>query len=337
MGDPSSRRPPTHATPGAVPALRIGVSGWDYPDWHGPLYPEKTPRTFRALPTLARFLDFMEVNVSYYRILPPGPTLRWLEETPPTFTFAFKAWKGWTHDGEPAAGESVDRFRALVAPTAEAGRLEGVLAQLPPWVDDAAAVFDVLLPLRDALAPHRIFAEFRHRSLWRDAVFRGLEREEISFVNVDLPAVGTLPALSRVNTGPVAYVRLHGRNGAGWARGAARDTRYDHAYDAEEIGEIAEVVDELLTRCPRVLVGANNHYRAKAVAGIALLADALGREPLAVPERLRAAHPEVARCTRTLPEEGTDPSPGGEDAVRRSPTLFDTTTERPSRGAADRT
>ena len=38
--------------------VRFGVCGWDYKDWQGPLYPAPLPRGFRALPLLARFLDF---------------------------------------------------------------------------------------------------------------------------------------------------------------------------------------------------------------------------------------------------------------------------------------
>lgn len=281
---------------------RFGVCGWDYRDWRGPLYPDPLPAGFRGLPLLARFLDFVEVNVTFYRVIAPGPAEHWLAETPSSFTFLFKAWQGWTHDRVPPQGEEVAGFRALLEPAAAAGRLEGVLAQFPPGLSGEEEAFERLLPLRDALLPHRLFAEFRHRALWREPVFARLEREGIAFVNVDLPRVGTLPPPSRVNTGPVAMLRLHGRNREGWSRPTGRDERYDHEYDRAESAEIIETIRELLDRCPRVLVGANNHYRAQAPAAAALLAAELRGAPVAVPARLRAAFPALAAVSVPLPE-----------------------------------
>jgi len=287
---------------------RFGVCGWDYRDWRGPLYPDPLPSGFRALPLLACFLDYVEVNVTFYRIIPPGPAERWIEETPPSFTFVFKAWQGWTHDLVPPAGEELDGFRALLAPAAAGGRLEGVLAQFPPGLSGEEDAFARLLPLRDALLPHRLFAEFRHRALWREEVFARLEREGIAFVNVDLPPVGTLPRPSRVNTGPVGMLRLHGRSRAGWSRPVDRDERYDHGYDRAECAELAGTIRELLDRCPRVLVGANNHFRAKAPAAAAMLAAELRGAPVAVPARLRAAFPELAAVSVPLSEESDGPA-----------------------------
>lgn len=304
---------------------RFGVCGWDYRDWRGPLYPDPPPTGFRALPLLARFLDYIEVNVSFYRVIPPGPAERWVEETPEDFTFVFKAWQGWTHDRVAPAGEELDGFRALLAPAAAAGRLEGVLAQFPPGLAGAEEAFAILLPLRDALLPHRVFAEFRHRALWREEVFARLEREGLAFVNVDLPPVGSLPRPSRVNTGPVAMLRLHGRNRAGWSRPVARDERYDHEYDREECADLAATVRDLLDRCPRVLVGANNHFAAKAPAIAALLAAELRGGPVAVPERLRAAFPALAAVTVPLP--GAEPAARSGDA--ESPEECHGAAERP--------
>jgi len=289
--------------PRPLAGARFGVSGFDYRDWRGPLYPDPMPSDFRPLALLARFLDFVEVNVTFYRIIPPAAAERWVEETPSRFTFLFKAWQGWTHDRVEPAAEEVEAFRALLEPAAAAGRLEGVLAQFPPGLSGADEAFARLLPLRDAVGEQPLFAEFRHRALWREEVFARLEREGIGFVNVDLPPVGTLPRPSRVNTGPVGMLRLHGRNRAGWSRSVGRDERYDHRYDRRECAELVETVRELLDRCPRVLVGANNHFRAAAPAAAVMLAAELRGEPVPAPARLRAAFPELVPLTVPLPEE----------------------------------
>ena len=83
--------------------------------------------------------------------------------------------------------------------------------------------------------------EVRHVS-WASA-----EAEEwfgdrgVGWCAVDQPQVGrsTAGVLPRV-TGPVAYLRLHGRNAADWFRaGAGRDARYDYLYTAEQMEELA--------------------------------------------------------------------------------------------------
>ena len=275
----------------------FGVSGWDYADWRGPVFPERPPRDFRPLAQIARFTQFLEVNVSYYRIIAPSASARWIEETPDSFSFVFKAWGGWTHEDIPPRGRSVEQFRDLIAPCEEAGRLAGVLVQYPPALSSASEAIARLCALRDALTPTPIFAEFRHRAIYRDDLWPALEREGIAFVNVDLPAVRQLPPLTAINTGPVAYLRLHGRHASGWARATDRNTRYDYTYTEEELDELAETIEELLGRCPQVLVGANNHFSGQAPATVAQLRHRVEGVPCAVPERLRRAFPELREIT----------------------------------------
>ena len=186
-----------------------GVSGWDYRDWYGPLYPPTNPRGFRPLPLLARFLDFMEVNVTFYRVLPASAAERWLDETPERFRFVLKAWQGWTHEGRPIAGDECQRFRELLAPMLASQRLEGVLVQFPPAFQDTPRSRGELLELRDALAPAALFVEVRRRALYEASFLGFLESSGLGFVNVDLPDAPRLPRPSRINTGPRGFLRLH--------------------------------------------------------------------------------------------------------------------------------
>jgi len=288
--------------------VKWGLSGWDYTDWRGRLYPKSPPAGFRALPLLAQFSDFMEVNVSFYRILPPGPALRWLEETPRQFGFVFKAWRGWTHDHASTEGEEVERFRELITPARRAGRLEGVLAQYPPSISTDEEALQKVLSLRAALEgivpPHRFFAAFSHRNLYCERIFRRLEEERVGLVNVDLPPVGTLPQLGMVNTGPIAYLRLHGRNFSGWSRPASRNERYDHRYCEPELQELIEVLETLRDRCPSVLVGANNHFKAQAPVAIAQLRQRIEGNRVPVPQILRDRYPDLQHVTKPIRTEG---------------------------------
>ncbi|MEE8142526.1 MAG: DUF72 domain-containing protein [Planctomycetota bacterium] len=284
--------------------LLFGVSGWDYVDWRGPLYPTRPPRGFRALPLLARFLDFMEVNVTFYRPLGGSVAQRWLQETPPRFQFVVKAFGGWTHRGEKPEGEALTRFREIIDPILGSQRLAGVLVQYPPSFRDTKASREELIHLRDALTPARVFVEVRSRALYRVSFLSFLESHDLNFVNVDLPEMGTLPRMTRINTGPQAFLRLHGRNALAWANPrAGRDQRYDHQYSREELSELLEVVGTLLERAPTVLVGANNHFRAQAPAAMVLMRSLWQQQKVPAPSSLLEAYPELREHAYPLTEE----------------------------------
>ncbi|MFN0060586.1 MAG: DUF72 domain-containing protein [Planctomycetota bacterium] len=277
---------------------RFGVCGWDYKDWRGPLYPQPLPRDFRALPLLARFLDFMEVNATFYD--PIGGTVadRWIAETPADFTFVIKCWRGWTHDGAAPAGDALARFRRVIDPILAAGRLDGVLAQYPPSFRDDRDGRAAMCALRDALAPARFFVEVRSRALYRREFLSFLQDEQLEFVNVDLPELPALPTLSTINTGPVGYVRLHGRNRAAWANAkATRDERYDYGYARTELEELTQRIRQLAARVTRLMVAANNHFRAQAPAAAVALRSLWEGRAVGAPRALVDAYPMLAEFT----------------------------------------
>ena len=50
--------------------IRVGVAGWDYPDWEGPVYPPGSGRRLDRLGYLARYVDVIEINSTFYRPVP---------------------------------------------------------------------------------------------------------------------------------------------------------------------------------------------------------------------------------------------------------------------------
>ena len=62
-----------------MPAPRplLGPAGWSYPDWHGPVYPRPMPRGLSPLAYLARYVDLVEVNGTFYGIPDPAQVARW--------------------------------------------------------------------------------------------------------------------------------------------------------------------------------------------------------------------------------------------------------------------
>src|SRR5438876_10590220 len=78
---------------------RIGTAGWSYPHWNGLVYPKSHPPGFHALDYLARRLDAVEINSSFYAHLKPEVVTLWLRkvEVNPRFQFTAKLHQRFTH------------------------------------------------------------------------------------------------------------------------------------------------------------------------------------------------------------------------------------------------
>src|SRR6266446_5873037 len=76
--------------------IRIGTSGYNYPEWRGSFYPEKFPAA-KMLPYYAERFSTVEINYTFYR-MPNAKTIAgWVAETPPGFSFTLKAPQRITH------------------------------------------------------------------------------------------------------------------------------------------------------------------------------------------------------------------------------------------------
>ena len=78
---------------------RIGTAGWSYPQWDGIVYPKPQTRGLHALEYLARFVDLVEINSSFYRPLQPEVTKVWMKkvEANQNFCFTAKLHQRFTH------------------------------------------------------------------------------------------------------------------------------------------------------------------------------------------------------------------------------------------------
>jgi uncharacterized protein YecE (DUF72 family) len=76
--------------------VHIGTSGWHYPHWRGPFYPERI-RAADMLHFYTGRFDTVEINNSFYRLPPVGALDNWHDSTPPEFCFAVKGSRYLTH------------------------------------------------------------------------------------------------------------------------------------------------------------------------------------------------------------------------------------------------
>jgi len=227
--------------------ISIGTSGWHYPHWVGPFYPEGTrPEAF--LRHYARRFSTVEINNTFYQ-LPTTATLRgWRDGTPEGFRFAVKASRYITHMkklSEPVA--SSDRFFAAIAALGD--KCGPVLFQLPGrWKVDAGRLEAFLEALPGG---HRHVFELRDESWLVRPIFDLLERHRAALCIYDFAGRRSPARL----TADFTYVRLHGPEEAayrgrydgrtlrGWARRIAgwRDAGIDvfGYFDNDEAGHAA--------------------------------------------------------------------------------------------------
>jgi uncharacterized protein YecE (DUF72 family) len=277
--------------------IRVGVAGWDYPDWNGIVYPACTDRGFDRLRYLSRFVDVIEINSTFYRPATPRVSESWVERTAdrPRFTFTAKCHRSWTH--EPAG----DRDGALAAtlngltPLRDAGRFGALLVQFPQSFHYSREATEHVERLQDGAADWPLVVEVRHISWGVDAAAAWFAERGLAWCLVDQPLVGhaTLGPLPRV-TGPLAYARLHGRNARDWFRpDAGRDARYDYRYGREELSQFAAVAREMAEIAPELFVIQNNHFRGQALVNALQLRHLLEERSPDAPPELVAAYPDL--------------------------------------------
>jgi uncharacterized protein YecE (DUF72 family) len=274
--------------------LRIGVAGFDYRDWIGYVYPNPLPKPFDRLAYLARYVDVVEINSSFYGPPKPSSTARWLRSVAgyPAFRFTAKLWRRFTHERDSAwTAADLDLVRAGLSPLAEGGKLGCLLAQFPWSFKREPASEEWLGDLVRAFAEFRLVVEVRHSSWNQPEFYRWLAGTGTGIVNIDQPLFAKSIGPAARATAAVGYVRLHGRNYANWFRAAAEPhERYNYLYTQEELAAWAERIQSLDRQVRELYVVTNNHHQGKELVGAAMLRTMITGRPATVPPPLEAAY-----------------------------------------------
>ena len=275
--------------------IRVGVAGWDYPDWNGIVYPAGEAGATDRLAWIARFVDVVEINSTFYRPVAPRTAESWVRRTEnkPGFTFTAKAHRSWTHQQED---HLVRETLEGLEPLRDAGKLEAVLIQFPQSFHQGPEAMDHLARLTDSAAGWPLVLEVRHSSWNHDGLGESLASAGVGWCAVDQPLTGPtlLPPLPLVTT-PGAYFRLHGRNTADWFRaGAGRDARYYYLYSGDEVASLAKTASSMADAAEELVVIQNNHFRGKALANAIQMKHSLTGEKPPAPATLVDEYPGLA-------------------------------------------
>jgi uncharacterized protein YecE (DUF72 family) len=286
----------------------VGTCSWAEKSFvRSDFYPPAVRSPADRLRYYATRFPTVEVDASYFALLPSAYARGWVETTPPGFVMNAKAFGLFTghairvdrlpprFDGLlPARMRGVeevrlddtseefvnacwDRFREFLAPLAAANRLGYVLFQLPPSTRYAPDFLDVVHGWRRELPGYHLAVEFRHRDWSRHPeVYQALTAVGVIYVMVDLPDLPWLMPLAEEVTADWAVIRFHGRNREGWAKArASTDQRYDYAYTKDELRIWAALVERAGGRTSRVFAMFNNHVRGNMARNAQVLQELL--------------------------------------------------------------
>jgi uncharacterized protein YecE (DUF72 family) len=269
--------------------IRVGVAGWSYTDWEGTVYPKHGSR-FDHLAFLSSYFDTIEINSPFYRIPPPTHARSWVRRVAsnPDFLFTTKVFRGFTHEKAALADTDVTAFRNYLDPLMDAKRLGAILLQFPWSFKNSPESCEKLEKLFRAFDAYPKALEVRHATFQNEEFFRFLEEHNVAFVNVDQPLFHDSVKPAEVTTGPLGYVRFHGRNYEKWFAHEESWERYNYLYSKDElepwIGRI-----ETMAKSKDTFVITNNHFRGQAVVNAADIRESLGQGGK-VPEQLKEVY-----------------------------------------------
>jgi uncharacterized protein YecE (DUF72 family) len=271
------------------------------------------------LPWYAERFELVELNSSFYAVPDRNTVHKWVEETPERFVFDVKVHRALSRhaapldslpedlrDGVETTGRGRVRLTAELetalanrlveetAPLAEAGKLGAYLLQLTPAFGPGRHELEELARVVEALAPHRVAVELRHRG-WvrekrRERTLGWFADRGLAFVCVDAPPGNEIPImpseLDAITRDDLAYLRLHGRNAEGYLKGRSVAERFAWRYDDDELEEVAGRVHGMAEQAGEVHVAFNNNRGDDAPTAAQRFRALLGQAP-AGDEQLR--------------------------------------------------
>jgi len=94
--------------------MKCGLSGWDYKNWKGTVYPQRQTHDFDRLEYLSLYLSVFEINRTYYRPASVEEARNWLARTAhrPKVVFTAKLPEQFVAPGKTWTNDDVREARA---------------------------------------------------------------------------------------------------------------------------------------------------------------------------------------------------------------------------------
>ena len=273
--------------------IRIGTAGFSYRDWEGPVYPKDRKPDFDRLRYLAGFFNCIEMNTSFYGVPKPEAVRKWVDTVADVddFQFTFKLYRGLTHGHED---ETMQPFLEALEPARDAGRLGAILLQFPFYFRNTFENRGRLAQLARGLEGWPCAVEIRDRSWLIGPALEYMGKLGLSVCNIDICEARNSVPPGSWTTGPLGYVRFHGRNAEAWFdKNATVESKYDYLYSPPELEQWGEHIRKIAEQADSTYVITNNHFGGKAVANAFQLARMLTGQAPDPPKQLQRAFPTL--------------------------------------------
>ncbi|WP_431799182.1 DUF72 domain-containing protein [Halobacillus andaensis] len=269
-------------------SVKIGLTGWGD---HQSLYPEQT-RSDEKLSVYASHFPVVEVDTAFYAIQPVRHYEKWLNQTPDTFTFVIKAFQQLTgHDRKERtvqqAKDIIKAYEESIQPVVEAGKVQSLLFQFPPWFDVRKEHIQKLRLIKEWLEPYPLALEFRNQTWFNDKykeqTLHFMKEHQWIHTICDEPQAGegSVPLVESVTHPTQSLVRFHGRNLHGWNKNGRKDwrkVRFLYRYNKQELEEWANRVKRLQEETKEITLLFNNNSGGDAADNARQLQDILNIE-----------------------------------------------------------
>lgn len=276
--------------------IKIGTSGYSFPDWKGTVYPTKLqPKTYLSYYQQDLGFDCVEINSTYYSLVSPKMMEGMAKKTCGNFEFTVKSYRGFTHDpfdfrkgndrpSFAAAFEDVEKFKFSIQPLKDSGKLGAVLLQFPPFFLPAPETRNYLLELKEKFAGIPLAIEFRNRA-WagpansqpaasEGSTFDFLRKNGLGYCIADEPPLPLLMPFVNEVTSDMAYLRLHGRN-MNWFKVSAGE-RYNYLYSDDELATFIPEIEIMVRESKKVYIFFNNCHIGFAARNAQKMKELLG-------------------------------------------------------------
>jgi uncharacterized protein YecE (DUF72 family) len=267
--------------------IRIGTSGFSFPDWLGTVYPAKLqPKNTLQYYQDEYGFDTVEINSTYYTLMSDKSFIGMEKKTGPGFEFVVKAYKGITHDpfdsrlgaakpGFDTTKETAEKFVYSIQPLKEKNKLGAVLLQFPVFFSYSEESKEYMLSCRDWFEGIPLVIEFRNKSWAKDESFEFLQQNELAYCVVDEPKLDRLmPFINKVTSPSIAYLRLHGRNN-NWFNVPAAE-RYNYLYSDTELKSFIPEIEKMAKSAKKTYIFFNNCHTGSALKNAMKLKELIG-------------------------------------------------------------